>query len=90
MFTNATRGASLGALLALCKVYYLLLQCILPFSAITNASPLLRVLKEGHHHGDEDDDDLPMDPDNPDLWIYLGIAVFLVLLGGAFAGLTIA
>jgi hypothetical protein len=30
------------------------------------------------------------DPDDPDLWLYLGIAAILVLLGGAFAGLTIA
>ena len=29
------------------------------------------------------------EPD-PSLWIYLGIAAALVLLGGAFAGLTIA
>ena len=27
---------------------------------------------------------------NPTLWVYLGVAVGLVLLGGAFAGLTIA
>ncbi|KKY27243.1 hypothetical protein UCRPC4_g01227 [Phaeomoniella chlamydospora] len=30
------------------------------------------------------------DPDNPSLWIYLAVAAALVLLGGAFAGLTIA
>jgi metal transporter CNNM len=29
-------------------------------------------------------------PDEPSLWIYLSTAVVLVLLGGAFAGLTIA
>ena len=34
-------------------------------------------------------EDKPMPPD-PSLWIYLGTAVALVLLGGAFAGLTIA
>ena len=28
--------------------------------------------------------------DGPTLWIYLAVAVGLVLLGGAFAGLTIA
>jgi metal transporter CNNM len=27
---------------------------------------------------------------DPSLWLYLGVAVVLVLLGGAFAGLTIA
>jgi hypothetical protein len=29
-------------------------------------------------------------PEDPSLWIYLAVAVLLVLLGGAFAGLTIA
>ena len=29
-------------------------------------------------------------PSDPSLWIYLATAVVLVLLGGAFAGLTIA
>lgn len=29
-------------------------------------------------------------PDDPGLWLYLGVAVALVLLGGVFAGLTIA
>jgi metal transporter CNNM len=33
---------------------------------------------------------LPKSPHNPDLWIYLGIAIALVLAGGVFAGLTIA
>ena len=36
------------------------------------------------------DDDSPKSPDNPSLWVYLGTAVFLVIAGGAFAGLTIA
>jgi metal transporter CNNM len=29
-------------------------------------------------------------PEDPNLWLYMGVAAFLVLLGGAFAGLTIA
>lgn len=29
-------------------------------------------------------------PDDPSLWLYLGVATALVLSGGAFAGLTIA
>lgn len=29
-------------------------------------------------------------PDDPELWIFLVTAVLLVLIGGAFAGLTIA
>lgn len=35
-------------------------------------------------------EDPPLSPDKPTLWIYLGVAIALVLLGGAFAGLTIA
>lgn len=34
--------------------------------------------------------DTPKDPEDASLWLYLGIAGVLVLLGGAFAGLTIA
>ena len=30
------------------------------------------------------------DPEDPTLWIYLSVAMTLVLLGGIFAGLTIA
>lgn len=32
----------------------------------------------------------PLTPNGPALWIYLSVAIVLVLLGGAFAGLTIA
>ncbi|KAL9113564.1 MAG: hypothetical protein Q9227_002302 [Pyrenula ochraceoflavens] len=38
---------------------------------------------------DENEPD-PKAPDDPSLWIYLAVAAALVLLGGAFAGLTIA
>jgi hypothetical protein len=34
--------------------------------------------------------DTPKDAEDPDLWLYLTVAAVLVLLGGAFAGLTIA
>ena len=36
------------------------------------------------------EDEPPMSPQKPTLWIYLAVAIALVLLGGAFAGLTIA
>lgn len=35
-------------------------------------------------------EDEPMPPHSATLWIYLAVAMSLVLLGGAFAGLTIA
>jgi metal transporter CNNM len=36
------------------------------------------------------DEDAPKSSDDASLWLYLGVAAMLVLLGGAFAGLTIA
>ncbi|KAL6244836.1 cell agglutination protein Mam3 [Rhinocladiella similis] len=36
------------------------------------------------------EDEEGKDPEDPTLWIYLSVAAALVLLGGAFAGLTIA
>jgi metal transporter CNNM len=49
---------------------------------LSYAAPLLRA--------NEDDDVEPKPAADPSLWIYLGTAVALVLLGGVFAGLTIA
>ena len=50
--------------------------------ARTVAAPL-KELGQLHVHEDADSEDAS-------LWLYLGIAALLVLLGGAFAGLTIA
>ncbi|KAF1948535.1 DUF21-domain-containing protein [Byssothecium circinans] len=36
------------------------------------------------------EEDLPKSPDDASLWVYLGVAIALVLAGGVFAGLTIA
>jgi len=36
------------------------------------------------------DEDTPKSPADASLWLYLGIAIALVLGGGVFAGLTIA
>ncbi len=36
------------------------------------------------------DEDGPESSNHASLWLYLGVAAALVLLGGAFAGLTIA
>lgn len=55
------------------------------FLPLASAAPLLQARSK--HDGDEE---LPKDPSDPDLYVYLGVAVALVLLGGAFAGLTIA
>lgn len=37
-----------------------------------------------------EDEHLPKSAHDASLWLYLGVAAALVLLGGAFAGLTIA
>ncbi|EKG12808.1 Cystathionine beta-synthase core [Macrophomina phaseolina MS6] len=62
-----------------------LLTAGLLLSAVGHAAPLkhlpVSVLE---------DEDLPKDPGDASLWIYLSVAVALVLLGGIFAGLTIA
>ncbi|KAL8753810.1 MAG: hypothetical protein Q9199_004779 [Rusavskia elegans] len=51
--------------------------------------PLLRAapLRNGPIHVFEES---PKSPSKPTLWIYMAVAIGLVLLGGAFAGLTIA
>ncbi|KAF2719225.1 DUF21-domain-containing protein [Polychaeton citri CBS 116435] len=73
---TAIRGAVLGAAKLL----------MLP---LANAAPLAFLsARDASVFGK--DEDLPKSPDDPNLWAYLGVAIALVLLGGAFAGLTIA
>lgn len=54
--------------------------------------PLLRALalplSSGYRTNEEEEGG--KDPEDPTLWIYLSVAFALVLLGGIFAGLTIA
>lgn len=57
---------------------------------LASAAPLTSLFPRHGPRILEDDEDLPKDPDDPGLWIYLSVAIFLVLLGGVFAGLTIA
>lgn len=52
---------------------------------LASAMPLLQ--SRSLHSTEEE---LPKDPSDPDLYVYLGVAVALVLLGGVMAGLTIA
>jgi len=52
------------------------------------AAPLKEHLLHLGHLGHLKED--PHDADDPSLWLYLLTAAILVLLGGAFAGLTIA
>lgn len=71
-------GALRPAVLGLAKMMML---------PLAGAMPMLQARSHASEGGDED---LPKDPSDPDLWIYLSVAVALVLLGGVMAGLTIA
>lgn len=53
-------------------------------------APLARALPLGGVVSALADEELPKSPADASLWLYLGIAVGLVLAGGVFAGLTIA
>ncbi|OOQ86641.1 Protein MAM3 [Penicillium brasilianum] len=53
---------------------------------LATAAPMLSPYLISSHREAES----PKEPDDPSLWLYLGISAALVLSGGAFAGLTIA
>lgn len=69
------RGQAPAALASILMNLPLLRALALPFSS----TPISRF-----------EEDKGASPDDPQLWLYLGIALVLVLLGGVFAGLTIA
>jgi metal transporter CNNM len=75
-FRNAGYPAARPTILGLTKA---LILCLLRFRSVA-AAPLAGIFRLA-----EDDTD-----GDPSLWLYLSVAVVLVLLGGAFAGLTIA
>ena len=52
--------------------------------------PLLRASPINHGFSTASEEETPKPASDPTLWIYLAVAVVLVLLGGVFAGLTIA
>ncbi|TKA79966.1 hypothetical protein B0A49_01385 [Cryomyces minteri] len=68
------------AVLSVVKLLFLALANLPFIRAAPLRSPLVSVLEEV----------TPKVPKDPQLWIYLGVAMALVLGGGAFAGLTIA
>ncbi|KAI2474668.1 DUF21-domain-containing protein [Pyrenophora tritici-repentis] len=85
MTTARSRGANGSSLrtarLALIGLFHAFAPMVtalpMPFGGVVNA------LKDA-------DQDLPKDSSDPQLWLFLGVAVALVLAGGVFAGLTIA
>lgn len=66
------------------KIRILFVSLLLAFAQQLNALPT-----NPSFHTFEDGPD-PKPADDPGLWVYLGTGVALVLLGGVFAGLTIA
>ncbi|OBT66919.1 hypothetical protein VE03_04194 [Pseudogymnoascus sp. 23342-1-I1] len=75
---NVSPGGARPAVVGLAKVLFLAASQM----SVAGAAPLTSWIK-GH-------EDLPKSPDDPDLWLYLTVAMILVISGGAFAGLTIA
>lgn len=75
---NVSPGGTRPAVVGLAKVLFLAASQM----SLAGAAPLTSWIK-GH-------EDLPKSPDDPDLWLYLTVAMVLVISGGAFAGLTIA
>jgi metal transporter CNNM len=71
--------ASRPAVIGLAKVLFLGL-CQIPYAAGVPLSQLEHILLKKE----------PAEVEDVSLWLYLAIAAVLVLLGGAFAGLTIA
>lgn len=54
--------------------------------------PLIRAmpLSRGLFNAFMEEEEPPMSPQSSSFWVYMAVAIALVLLGGAFAGLTIA
>jgi metal transporter CNNM len=65
-------------------------SCLVKLLVIGAYLPLLGAWPTRSRHVSIFTDELPVPADEPTLWIYLVVAIGLVLLGGAFAGLTIA
>ena len=80
--TRGTHGFTIGRHMFLSTAKLVMLG----FLPLLRAAPQLRAPLNAFI----EDEEPPMSPDKPTLWIYLAVAVALVLLGGAFAGLTIA
>ncbi|KAL1801336.1 hypothetical protein ACET3X_001678 [Alternaria dauci] len=86
MSASASRAATNGSSLRMARLAFLGL--FHAFAPIVSALPMpfghvVRTFRDA-------DEDLPKDSSDPQLWLFLGIAVALVLAGGVFAGLTIA
>jgi metal transporter CNNM len=82
---SASRSAMSGVNGSRAGRVNMLLDCI--FHAF---APLVKALPLGGIVNALAEEELPKSPEDASLWVYLGIAVALVLAGGVFAGLTIA
>lgn len=68
------------------RINVALLALIHSFAPVVKAIPLFH---KGAIHSLVEED-IPKSPEDASLWLYLGVAIALVLAGGVFAGLTIA
>lgn len=82
LYKGTSGGGTRPAAVGLAKVLFLAASQI---SAVAGAPIREYMGITGHGDGET-----AKDPSDPGLWIYLTIAMVLVLSGGAFAGLTIA
>jgi metal transporter CNNM len=82
----ASRPIALG----LAKVLFLSFSQLPMISAIPTPTPLTAFSHHGLWPANQDIGPEPKPADDPSLWLYLSVAIALVLGGGAFAGLTIA
>lgn len=85
-FVGASRtvvgsGINRPAVLGVAKLLFLSIYQVCQASA----APIAEFIGLAYEGGDA-----PKDAEDPSLWLYLTVAAVLVLLGGAFAGLTIA
>lgn len=67
------------------RIHTLVVCLFYAFAPLVKALPAVR-----RAVGILEDEDTPKDPGDASFWALIGVAVALVLLGGVFAGLTIA
>jgi metal transporter CNNM len=84
MSATRSRAAANGSSLRTARLAFIGL--FHAFAPMVTALPLGDVMQTFR----DADEDLPKDSSDPQLWLFLGVAVALVLAGGVFAGLTIA
>ncbi len=84
LYNGLRGGGTRPAAVGLAKILFVAASQI----SLVAGAPIKEYFGIAGHGGGGDD--LPKSEDDPQLWMYLAVAMVLVLSGGAFAGLTIA